>query len=242
MFTVWCVDQQRHDAERHRQRQREQNRDGMDEGFELRRQHDVHEDEGQRERQHEVIARARQFLRCAGEPGTVIRIHVELRAKAGPTAPRMAACDPPGSTLPVSVTWRCRLMRLMDEGPVPGTMCTTSSRPTRADLWTKARSSCASPSALPRKLLLGAHHHVVLIFAGVEGGGRLARHQGVQRAVRYPSRRRPGRRRAAGRSPGALPVCRCAAWSRYRPVRESSSSSPAACRSIAPACPDPAPG
>ena len=45
-------------------------------------------------------------------------------------AARMAACDPPCFTFPESVTCRCRLMRLMDDGPVPGTMRTTSSRPT----------------------------------------------------------------------------------------------------------------
>ena len=41
--------------------------------FELRRQHDVHEDERQRERQHEVEAGAAEFLRGAGEAGAVVR-------------------------------------------------------------------------------------------------------------------------------------------------------------------------
>ena len=51
MFTVWPNMQQRQDAERHRQRQRQQNRERMQERFKLRRQHDVHEDERQRDGQ-----------------------------------------------------------------------------------------------------------------------------------------------------------------------------------------------
>ena len=62
MLIVWPVHQQREDAERYRERQREQNREGMQERFELRRQHDVHEDERQREGQDEVVGRAVQLL------------------------------------------------------------------------------------------------------------------------------------------------------------------------------------
>ena len=70
---------------------------------------------------------------------------------------RMAACDPPGSTLPVSVTCRCRLMRLMDEGPVPGTMCTTSSSPTEPT-FEEGTVILRQPFGAAAELLLRAHH------------------------------------------------------------------------------------
>src|SRR5262249_17856000 len=70
--------EQREDAEGNRQRQRQQNRDGVNEALELRGQHDVHEDEGQREGQDEVIAGPSELLRSAGEAGTIIGVHMEL--------------------------------------------------------------------------------------------------------------------------------------------------------------------
>ena len=66
-------DQQRENAERDGERQGDENGDGVDEGFELRGEHDVHEDEGEGEGQDEIVAGARQFLGGAGEAGVVVR-------------------------------------------------------------------------------------------------------------------------------------------------------------------------
>ena len=70
--------QQRQDAEWHCQRQRQQDRNGMDERFELSGQHDVHKNESERERQHEVVAGAGKFLRSARAAGTIARVHMEI--------------------------------------------------------------------------------------------------------------------------------------------------------------------
>src|SRR2546426_138883 len=57
--------EQRDNAERNRQRQSQQNSHRMDERFKLRRQHHVHENERKNDRQHEIVARASEFLRTA---------------------------------------------------------------------------------------------------------------------------------------------------------------------------------
>ena len=65
MFTVCPAIKQTQDAERDRQRQRQQDRHRMDERFELRREHDVHEDERQHDREQEVEDCFAHFLRLA---------------------------------------------------------------------------------------------------------------------------------------------------------------------------------
>src|SRR5438128_4191865 len=48
----------------------------MDKRFKLRGQHHVHEDERKHESEHEVIARASQLFRTAGQTALVCRVHV----------------------------------------------------------------------------------------------------------------------------------------------------------------------
>ena len=88
--------------------------------------------------------------------------------------------------------------------------------PSRA--WTTARSSCARPSTLPRNCSWARTRDIVLVVAGVEGGGVLAGDQRVERLLDIQHARRRDRRRAGGRSRGALPACRCAAWCRRPPA------------------------
>jgi hypothetical protein len=66
------------DAKGHGQGQREQNREGMQEGLELRRQHHIHEDEGQRYGHDEVVRRASQLFALSHADAGVSRIHVQV--------------------------------------------------------------------------------------------------------------------------------------------------------------------
>ena len=70
--------QQRQNAEGHGQRQGQQNRERVHERFKLRGQHDVHEDERQRDRDDEVVRGAVQFLGSAQQFGAVAGIHVDF--------------------------------------------------------------------------------------------------------------------------------------------------------------------
>ena len=54
-------DDDRQQRERQRQRQRQQNRDRVQPRFELRRQNQIHEDQRQHEREHEVLRRAAEL-------------------------------------------------------------------------------------------------------------------------------------------------------------------------------------
>ena len=95
------------------------------------------------------------------------------------------------------VTCRCRLMRLIEEGPVPGTIFTTSS--SGADpIFVEGTVICASPSALPAKPLLSANDHVILILARVESGCLLPGYQRVER--RFDIHHRNAQVAARGRS------------------------------------------
>ena len=59
-------------------RQRQQNREGMQERFKLRRQHDVHEDERQRDGDDEIVSGAVQFLGSAEQFRAIAGVHVEI--------------------------------------------------------------------------------------------------------------------------------------------------------------------
>ena len=158
-----------------------QNRDGVDEAFELRGQHDVHEDEGQREGEREVVAGAAQFLGGAGEAGAVAGLHAELLRL---------------------------LVQLLDDGRLrsAGHQVGGDRHLALAADAVDGRGSGAGNDAhhlveahgtellrrhghlgqaldAAAELLLGADHHIVLVVARVEGGGRLAGDQGVERLL-----------------------------------------------------------
>ena len=69
--------QGRQQPEGYGQREGEQDRHRVDERLELRRQHHVHEDERQRERDAEVIGGPAQFARLAAGDERISRLHVE---------------------------------------------------------------------------------------------------------------------------------------------------------------------
>src|SRR5882724_1185787 len=70
--------QQRKDPERNSQRQRQQNGDGVDKGFELRRQNHVHKDKRKHECDHEVITSATELFRTTGQAGLVGTVDIYL--------------------------------------------------------------------------------------------------------------------------------------------------------------------
>ena len=80
-----------------------------------------------------------------------------------------------------------------EDGPVPGTHVGDFIEADGAHAWKKARSFWPSPSTLPRNCSWARTTHVVLIFAGVEGGRDLARDQRVQGRFDIHGRRRPDR-------------------------------------------------
>ena len=76
-------DDEREQRERQRQRERQQNRDRVDPGFELRCEHEVHEDERERERGEKRRGRARELARLTAEPAAVVRTHVDRGGRGG---------------------------------------------------------------------------------------------------------------------------------------------------------------
>ena len=86
-------DDDRQQRERQRQRQRQQNRDRVQPRLELRRQDQIHEDQRQDEREHEVLRRAPEFLRPAGERAAV----VGARRSACRTRPGSRSGSPPAT-------------------------------------------------------------------------------------------------------------------------------------------------
>ncbi len=93
----------------------------------------------------------------------------------------MAACDPPGRVLQVSVTCRCRLMRLTAEGPGARLDIDHLSRPTEPRFGRRHGHRTRGPSDWCGTALQRAHAHVVLILACIESGRYLPRDQRIQR-------------------------------------------------------------
>ena len=69
-------DQQRNNAERNCQRQRQKDCDRVNERFELGRQNHVHKDERQNNRQQKVVTGAGELLRASGQSGSVGGVQV----------------------------------------------------------------------------------------------------------------------------------------------------------------------
>src|SRR5207237_8202554 len=72
-------DDDRQQREGQRERQRQQNRDRMQPRLELRREDQIHEDQRQQEREHEVLRRAPELTGAADEHAAIIAAYVQLR-------------------------------------------------------------------------------------------------------------------------------------------------------------------
>ncbi len=149
----------------------------MYEAFELRGQHDVHEDEGQRKGKREVVTGAAQFLGGAGEAGAVARLHAQLlRLLVQLLDDRRlrSAGHQIGGDRHLALASDAVDRRGSGAGNDPhylveahGTELLRGHRHLGQALDTAA------------ELLLGADHHIVLVVARVEGGRILAGDQGV---------------------------------------------------------------
>ena len=83
--------------------------------------------------------------------------------------------------LAVSMTWRCREMRLIDDGPEPGVIVTTSRSCTGLPVADDGTCACAMPCGSLAVLVLGADVHFVLLAAFVVVGDLQTADENVQR-------------------------------------------------------------
>ena len=194
-----------------------QNRDGVDEALELRGQHDVHEDERQREGQHEVVAGAAEFLGRAGQAGAIAgsmpswsRSLVQLLDDRGLRAARQQVRGEGDLALAVdAVDGRRAGARRRCAPPRPGHGAAACAKAPSS--WRGLRRCRGTaPARAPRTsywsspaLKVEAFWPATSVFSACSISRTLTRRD---------------RRRAGDRSPGALPACRCAAWYRRPPA------------------------
>ena len=176
-------DDDRQQREGQRQRQRQQNRDRMQPRFELCRENEIHEDQRQHEREHEVLRRAAELLRPAGERRRDIPDRAFRLWNSASMAFCTSACDALGSRFANTVTCRWRASRLMSDGAEPGEKSATLSSdtaPRRVDGTVRPATACS----VVRSACARAQMHLVLLAAFVVRRHLIAADQQAQRLGR----------------------------------------------------------